>query len=383
MLDPSRAGEAVLTARAASGRRRVLLINNSLAAGGLERQLLLLAGNLPDRWDVRLWTMEAGPFAERCREEGIPWRSRPRRWRYDVSPAVDLWRVIRDWRPRLVHAWHSIPAAAALAPCRLTRTPLIDGSIRMGFVPDGLHPRRDIMRLSTLVVANSQAGLDAWRIPPSKGRVIYNAFDMSRLAIPAAPSAGATRRFVVVMAARMDRQKDFDTVLATARLLEQRSPGAFSWTLVGDGEERARLEGVAGPLERAGVVEMRRGGIEAIAAVAAADAGVLLTDASNWAEGCSNSLMEYMACGRPVVCTDSGGNRELVRDGTDGFVIGPFDAEALADRLIRLKDDRELAASMAEAGRRRISECFTVDRMVALYEEAYEEAMARVRRRSV
>ena len=116
------------TRRACTGpvRRRVLLINISLANGGLERQLLLLARNLPAASEARIWTLEGGAFDQKVHEAGIPWRCRARRWRADPTPAFDLWRAMRGWRPDVVHAWHWMPAAAAVPACRLLGIPLID-----------------------------------------------------------------------------------------------------------------------------------------------------------------------------------------------------------------------------------------------------------------
>jgi len=361
-------------------RRRLLLTNISLANGGLERQLLLLARELPPEWEVRLWTLEGGPYAARLQEAGIPWRCRPRSWRFDPLPAVDLTRALRDWRPDVVHAWHWMPAAAAVPACRLLHIPLVDGSIRMGSVPPDLgRPRAGIMRWATLVVANSQAGLDAWHVGPGKGRVVYNGFDQARLRDVAPwPAAGTTGRPTAVMAARMDDpQKDYAAVLDAARLLERERPGRWRFLLVGNAAAASPLRAAAAELERSGAVEVRDGGLEPLGAVLAADVGVLMTDPAVRAEGCSNAIMEYMACGLPVVCSDTGGSAELVRDGVDGFVIRAHDGRALAEKLRLLAAEPELRRRMGESGRTRIREAFSVAKMVSGFVRVYEEALER------
>ena len=367
-------------------RRRVLLVNISLGNGGLERQLLLLARNLPETWEARLWTLEGGAYDQKVLEAGIPWRCRPRRWRFDPTPALDLWRVIGSWRPDVVHAWHWMPAAAAIPACRTLGIPLIDGSIRMGSVPrDFGRPRRAIMWWAALVVANSQAGLNAWRMGPDKGRVIFNAFDGGRLGAEPPSGTAATEsdpRLTVVMAARMASQKDFRSVIEAARLLERDAPGSWRFVLVGNGEDRPSLVEDARDLIAAGAVTFEDAGLEAIEAIRAAQIGVLMTNPDVLAEGCSNSIMEYMACALPVVCSDTGGSAELIRDGREGYVIAPRDAAALARRLDTLRAHPELRESMGAAGRARIERDFTIDRMVAEYVRAYEEAAARVGSRS-
>lgn len=363
---------------------KVLLLNNSLANGGLERQLVLLARNLPVTWERRLWCMEGGPHARVVASAGIPLRVRPRSGRWDVTPAVDLWRVIHDWRPDVVHAWHWMPAAAAVPVCLALGVPLIDGSIRMGSVPRRAgRPRRSIMRFADLVVANSRAGLDAWRIDDVHGRVIRNAFDDSRLrsAEPAPPPGDdSPRPFTVIMAARMDPPKDFLTVARAARLLSGPRDRGWRFVLVGDGVDRRALLAEVADLVRAGVVVFPEAGLEVVQLLCGADVGLLETDPTILAEGCSNSIMEYMACGLPVVASQSGGNGELVRDGVTGFVVPPRDPRALASKLRLLRDDPGLRARLGTAGRERVASEFTLERMVAEYERAYVDVAARRRR---
>lgn len=365
-------------------RRRVLMVNDGLGNGGLERQLVLLSERLPESFEVRLWTMGGGPYGGVVRDAGIPWVCSPRRARFDVVPALSLWRAMRAWRPDVVHAWHWMPAAAALPACRFCGVPLIDGSIRMGSIPGGQgRPRRSMMRLASLVVANSQAGLDAWGIGADRGRVIYNGFDSTRLISNGSSDPAATggdRRLTVVMAARMRPQKDFGTVIRTAEELERTSPGVWRFLLLGDGQDRATHEAAAAGLVAAGAVEFGRPGLEPIAALREAHVGVLMTDPAVLAEGCSNSILEYMACGLPVVCADTGGSRELVREGVEGYVIAPYDYMALADRLERLHIDPRLRERMGAAGRERVRTRFSVERMVAAYVEAYEEVISRCHR---
>jgi glycosyltransferase involved in cell wall biosynthesis len=250
------------------------------------------------------------------------------------------------------------------------------GSESIGFG----HPRRSIMRWATLVVANSRAGLNAWRVSPDRGRVVYNAFDDSRLrggSPVRSPRSGSDGQLTVVMAARMDPQKDFHTVIEAARLLEREAPGSWRFLLVGGGEDRARLMEGAKDLIETGSVTFHDAGLEAIAVIRQAQIGVLMTDPAVRAEGCSNSIMEYMACGLPVVCSDTGGSAELVREGREGHLIAPCDAAALADGLSELKAHPERRRRLGAAGRTRIEQEFTVDRMVGEYLEIYQDAMGR------
>jgi glycosyltransferase involved in cell wall biosynthesis len=100
-----------------------------------------------------------------------------------------------------------------------------------------------------------------------------------------------------------------------------------------------------------------------------------MTNPAHGAEGVSNAIMEYMACGLPVVCSESGGNRELVLDPQTGFVIPPADPGAHASRLVYLRDDSAAARKMGMAGRERLCSAFSVESMVGETLKVYAEAM--------
>ena len=367
---------------------RVLLLAATLKNGGLERQLSLLAPNLSDAWAPAVWTTEGGPFLEVLRSAGVPVLVEERCRRTDPGPFVRLAHTILRYRPDVVHAWHWMPAAVAAPVCRAVGIPFIDGTIRLGSPnPEFGRPRAGTMRLASLVVANSRAGLAAWGIGADKGRVVYNAFDPARRVLL---DAGATapevadretgRPFTVVMTGRMEPQKDFRGLIAAARLLaEDDGPEAWRFVLVGDGPEAEALRREAADLSAAGVVEFSSPGLEVLPVVRSADAGVLLTDAALHAEGCSNSIMEYMACGLPVVAGDGGGNRELVEDGVSGFLVPCGDPPAVAGALGALRTGGDLRSAMGEAGRARLFRDFSLEAMVQAYEGIYQECLGMCR----
>jgi glycosyltransferase involved in cell wall biosynthesis len=373
----------------------VLVAIDSLGNGGTERQLALLVQHLPPEWERDVCALEGGPFEAYLGERGIGVTVFRRRSRLDPLPAVALARAVGALRPDVVHSWSWISTLSAGPVCRALGVPLVDGTIRTGSVrPAHARLKRLGMALSTTVVANSHAGIQAWGVGPAKGRVVYNAFDWSRIDDLARLGSGvrtaghdAGSPLSVVMAGRMEPVKDYRVVLAAARLL--RSQGeSCRFVLVGQGSERQALISEAGDLIETGHVVFPAPGIEVLGQVLDAHIGVLMTDPRRAQEGCSNAIMEYMACGLPVVCGDGGGNAELVDDGKTGFVVPPADARSLADRLARLIHHDDERRSMGAAGRRRVVERFSVDRMVAAFVRLYEDSLtqrgrAKVRGRSL
>ena len=182
------------------------------------------------------------------------------------------------------------------------------------------------------------------------------------------------------MAARMDPPKDFATVVEAARLLAAADPGAWRFLLVGDGVDRPAVLAQAAALVADGTIVFPEGGIEVVGHLLAAQIGVLMSDPAVLAEGCPNSIMEYMACGLPVVCADSGGSGEVAVDGETALVVAPRDAVALAAALATLRERPDLCARLGAAGRARVEREFTTARFVQDYVDLYRELAARGRR---
>jgi len=89
-------------------------------------------------------------------------------------------------------------------------------------------------------------------------------------------------------------------------------------------------------------------------------------------EGLPRALPQALACGKPVVAFDVDGAREVCVDGETGFLLRAGDANGLANAVIRLLQDRELANRMAMQGRNLVKERFSEERMVRQLDELYQ-----------
>jgi glycosyltransferase involved in cell wall biosynthesis len=359
--------------------KRVLLVNHGLGVAGAERQLALLAASLPPPYVATVFTLdeEDGYLAGVLRERGVDVRGFPRRSRFDVLPAPRMWSAARQIGPDLVHSWSWMTTLTMLPYCRATGVPLLEGSIRHGSLPTHrAWVSRLGVRLADKVVANSGAGLRAFGVPESRGRVVHNGFDEARLAsIPpglCGPFGEPGRPTTIVMAARMYPEKDWATFMEVARRLSRRQPGSWRFVGIGEGPDLDAVRAAGTDLVSAGTLTFVDFVTEVLPIVAQADVGVLLTDSAVHAEGCSNSIMEYMAAGLPVVCTDSGGNGELVADGATGLIVPAHDADLVVEALAALRSDPVSARAMGQAGRTRVLSEFSVGSMVAGYLSAYD-----------
>jgi L-malate glycosyltransferase len=96
-------------------------------------------------------------------------------------------------------------------------------------------------------------------------------------------------------------------------------------------------------------------------------------------EGLGTSLLDAMACRKPIVASDVGGIPEVVVDGKTGLLVPPKDAERLAAAVVRLLRDSALATSLAAGGFARVQQRFTVERMVEQTLAVYERLAGNTR----
>jgi sugar transferase (PEP-CTERM/EpsH1 system associated) len=184
--------------------------------------------------------------------------------------------------------------------------------------------------------------------------------------------------WVVGTVGRMQAVKDpvllaraFVTALRTWPSLRQR----LRLVMVGDGPLRSACRAVlqeAGaddltwlPGERADVPQVMR----------ALDAFVL----PSLSEGVSNTLLEAMASGLPVVATDVGANGELVEADVTGRLVPAGEVEALAAAIADMAQRPDAARAMGQAGRRRAEEQFSLRAMVGAYHTLYDTQLATLR----
>ena len=100
--------------------------------------------------------------------------------------------------------------------------------------------------------------------------------------------------------------------------------------------------------------------------------GILMSNNKVHGEGISNSIMEYMILGKPVIATIGGGTRELVVDQQTGFLVKSESPEKLAEQILLLLKDTVLANKIGKAGKKRIISEFGLDKMVNKYYKLYQ-----------
>ena len=179
------------------------------------------------------------------------------------------------------------------------------------------------------------------------------------------------------MTARVSSDKDHRALIAAVRiLLADLGATAVRCVLLGDGPGRAKLASDNQDLIHAGVLEFGST-FEVTSQCLVSDCGVLMTSPQKAMEGCSNAILEYMACGLPVICSRGGGTDVLVVHGETGFLVAPGDSQDLAARLRWVFSHPEAAKAMGAKGSETVKRDYSVDAMIRATLDAYAEALAR------
>lgn len=206
------------------------------------------------------------------------------------------------------------------------------------------------------------------KYPTQKIRIVRSGIDTSIFARPhdedlSRALGPGLKRPVVAMVARLQPVKDHVTFLAAAKVVLDSMPQA-TFLVIGDGPQREELEDLCRQMGIEGSVHFAGTRLDIDRLLPAIDVHVL----SSHSEGLPLAVLEGMACGKPVICTDVGGTSELVEHGVTGYLVPPEDPAELAAHLITLLSKPDLAERMGAAGKRRVESEFSLTESISEFE---------------
>ncbi len=383
---------------------RLLKVLTNFHPGGTERQVLnLVRGMDRSAFDLAFACLDrTGEFLESfeacdlpIEEFRIPRLYEPRCFLQQYRFAAHL----KQQRVQILHSYNFYANVFAVPAARLAGVPLVLASVRdRGVYLTAAQKKwqRWVLGLADRVLVNADSIRD-WLLEQGlrEGRisVIRNGIDLSRyqpgrvapnirqaLAIPeSAP--------LVVLVARLNPSKGIDDFIRAAAMIAPRMPdarflvvGADLRSLDGEATEdttyRSSLQQLATSL---GVGQQvifagHRDDIPDILATAA------LSVLPSHSEGLSNTLLESMAAGVPIIATDVGGNPELVKEGINGQLVPVRSPEHLAAAMEQLLGDPEQRAMMGERARRMAWSDYSLAGMAAKTQRFYREQLGLARR---
>lgn len=317
---------------------------------------------------------------------GETWRaSGPGRVVRLLSQLVRFRRALSARRPALVH-FNSAPDAKAFlrdaaalwtVPRRIATVFEFHGGFERNTVLQGpawfrRYAELTLRRASAVVVLAPYHEERLLGLCPglTNVRVVPNFLEPEAMsALLAAERVPGGDTFRLLFIGRVTREKGVLDAIEAMRLLRDRGTTA-ALTVVGSGEDLGAARALVARRGLEGTVRFTgfAGGEDKIAAYRSSDALVFPT---RWNEGFPYVLLEAMAAGLPIVSTTHGVMPHLLRDGVNGFLVGPRDPAALAERIERLAKDPTLRAAVGNANRREVQASYGIGEATRAYGELY------------
>ncbi|MDB5136330.1 MAG: hypothetical protein JWP37_2933 [Mucilaginibacter sp.] len=349
-------------------RRMIELIKGLLAVGGYEITLVSFTPGVEYLYllDMPVQLIEIKRFVKK-----------------DFTIFSKLYKVIRNFKPDIIHSWGSMSSLYVLPSLMFYReAKFINGIIANA--PEKLSVRDKQYLLGYLtfpffdaIVSNSLAGIKSYNAPIKKSYCIYNGMDFNRfmnlkskqLLLDSLGLKGD--EFIVGMVAVFEERKDYKTIIKAA-LKIQKQQDKIKILLIGDGKLKKPMEELVEGLKLKNILFL--GHLPDVENyIQLLNAGVLTTNHTMHGEGISNALIECMAMGKPIIGTAGGGTNELISNGHNGYLIQPNDPDQLAEKILYLFDHKTLSEQMGKNGLKMAIEKFTLNRMtkdfIALYNE--------------
>ena len=374
---------------------RVLKFLAYLAIGGSERQVFNIRQGLDrSRFDLHLGCF--GRFDEQIPFDlsGTPLEVYQIGKLYGPKALKECFkfrRYLRRHRIDVVHAYNFYANVFAVPAARLARVPVVLASIRDTgeiWTANQRAVNRMACRLADRVVVNAETikrGLVEEGYPPEQVVVVHNGI----ICPPIQDSDDhvlhrelgiSPNDLLIGVVCRIARVKGLEYFLDAARDIIARVPKA-RFVVIGDNafnpEYREELKEQAIRLGMKDRVIFTGFRLDVQKILSSLAVSVL----PSLKEGLSNSLLESMAAGVPVVATNVGGNPEVVIDGETGLLVPPKNPAALAEAICRVLLTPGLRQSFGQAGRRRVLEQFSNERMVRTVERLYGDLLEASRRK--
>jgi glycosyltransferase involved in cell wall biosynthesis len=367
---------------------KVLEMIDRSSLGGGQAALLALAAHLDkERFEILISAKDGGPLAEETRRLGLRFLPVPFKKTFSPSMIREIRSILEGNEIDILHTHGGIAGLWGRWASVKRKTPIVVHTLHgihylhyrnkaLRFL--SIRLERHLSRRTDAVVFVSEADLkegERHKLAPGMKRVlIKNGIDMTRFRetdISEKAKKDVKWRLnldppIVGTIARLHRQKGIIDLIRAAGQIHRGSPGT-KIVVVGGGplERTLRAEAQKLGLERFFVMLGER--IDARELLSLFDIFAL---SSLW-EGLPLALLEAAAMGKPIVATDIDGVREVIQDGETGLLVPPANPEKLAEAILRLLQDKNLARKLGENAKATIPASFPLSKMIEETEQLY------------
>ena len=368
---------------------RILFFIDSLTSGGKERRLIeLMKGiKLKPNIEFELVVMSHEIHYQEVFNLDITIHYLIRTTKKGLDVFHKFYKICKNYKPDIVHCWDSMTAVIAVPACKLLHIKLVNGMVVNTPVQQNIFNKHWLRAkltfpFSNIIIGNSNAGLAAYSAPGKKSSCIYNGMDLTRFENLKEPSFirkeifgdESDDIFIAGMVAAFEERKDYNSLIKAAITLISYHDN-IRFVLIGDGADFNEIKSKVPVSLLSKIIFLgKRSDIESIINIF--DIGILLTNTKVHGEGISNSIIEYMALGKPVLATRGGGTNEVVIDNQNGFLL---DADNNKDQLIEkietLMKHKNMMIDLGKKGNQMAHEKFDLKIMTNHYITVYQKLL--------
>lgn len=356
---------------------KILFFIDNLGYGGKERRLLELLKGLSKNKNIQLDLVLAKKeivykeiFDIKVK---IHFATREN-FKKDPKVFIKFFRLVKSIEPDIIHVWGNLEAIYSLPAKLILKIPMINSQIANAYdhFPILLNHKLTFP-WSDLIIANSYAGLKAYDAPEYKSKVIYNGFDFKRLdklkdKSELSNTIGLKTSFVAGMVASFAERKDYTTFMKAINVVIDQNPD-ISFLCIGDGDYKPYQNMLNERSVEHVLFFGHQQDVESIMNIC--DMGILAT----YTEGISNSILEFMALGKPVIVAGGGGCVELVEHKVNGFVLKSGDYTGIAESILFLMSNTIELTSYGLESKKIVNNKFSMEKMIESFKHEYENLL--------
>jgi len=361
-----------------SNRIKIAYIIGTLQIGGAEKQLYLLIKNLDRKiFEPFLIALRSGRMEEDFKKITTLYILQ-KKFKFDILIFFRLMKILKKEKPQILHTFMFTSNTWGRLAGILCRVSFIIASERSADLwKKWYHILIDkiLFKFTDKIVCNSEEVRKIYfnKIDgkEEKFEVIYNGIEIEKYEkLKENPELKNELKIknekIILTGGRLSFEKNLETFLHIAKNVKKEF-SEVKFIIVGEGEEKEKLLKLTDKLDLKNDVIFTGYRDDLAELIKISDIVVLI---SLW-EGMPNLIIEGMLCKKPVICTEIGGGREIIKDGETGFLVNPKDINEIINKILILLNNPEICKGFGEKGYNYVKEKFSLEKMVKSYEELY------------